>query len=86
MIVVEEVRPVEFSCLAVTVLVCVRPFFVKSLELTVITYPEKLRKSVSADDKLMVEVMLGQLPDKLMVFGTVSSISTSERVNVTGLD
>ena len=86
MIVVEEVRPVKSSCFAVTVLVCVRPFFVKSLDLTVITYPEKLRKSVSADDKLMVEVMLGQLPDKLMVFGTVSSISTSERVNVTGLD
>ena len=86
MIVVEEVRPVKSSCFAVTVLVCVRPFFVKSFDLTVITYPEKLRKSVSADDKLMVEVMLGQLPDKLMVFGTVSSISTSERVNVTGLD
>lgn len=86
MIVVEEVRAVKSSCFAVTVLVCVRPFFVKSLDLTVIKYPEKLRKSVSVDDRLMVEVMLGQLPDKLMVFGTVSSISTSERVNVTVLD
>ena len=54
--------------------------------LTVNTYPEKLRKSVSVDDRLMAEGMLGQLPDKLMVFWTVSSISTSERVNVTGLD
>ena len=74
------------SIVAVTVLVCVWPFFVESLELTVITYPEKLRKSVSVDEKLMVEVVLDQLPDKLTVFGTVSSISMSERVKVTALD
>jgi hypothetical protein len=61
-------------------------FFVASLVPTVITYPEKLRKSVSVVDRLIVEVMPGQLPDKLTVLATVSSISISVRVNYKLLD
>ena len=61
-------------------------FFVASLVPTVITYPEKLRKSVSVVDRLIVEVMPGQLPDKLTVLATGSSISISVRVNYKLLD
>ena len=85
LIVVEMVIVVD-STLAVTVLVWVKPFFVESFVLTVITYPAKLKKSVSVDDRVMVEGILGQFPERFTVFGTVSSISMSARVKNTPLD
>ena len=78
--VVELIIPIRSNYVAVTVLVCIILFFVASLVPTVIKYPEKLRKSVSAVDRLIVEVMLGQLPDKSTVLGNVSSISISDRL------
>jgi hypothetical protein len=58
LIVAELVRPVRSAYFAKTVLVWTRPFFVESLVITVITYPEKLKKSVS-----IVDSIIGEYPE-----------------------